>query len=224
MAPPTVVGTPQAARYTNPSVVVPSGADYLIGGGGYAPGDVDPGPAATRDGQGLTFLGQSPAGATYSAQAMFGLVSPNINTTTLTVTGTGVAGRQAMSLTGIDTGTPVGTRAIANGDSTSPAVTCDTGADALAVALIRFTGGGSITISGGTGETVQVQYFEDSQGHAIITKARTGATTSFAPTLSASTTWEIIAAGFNGTSAAGGGRLVGGALLGSVLVGGSLAR
>jgi hypothetical protein len=200
MPAPTIVGTPVANRYGDLTATTPSGTDFLIGGAGYAPGGVDPSPTATWNGEAMTLIGQDPTGSgSFSVQALFGLVAPDIGTLAYAIGGTGPANRAVMAMQGVDSISPYGTPAGNTGTSDSPSVTCDTGTDAIAVAAVRFSGGGT-TITAGTDETVRVQYTEDGGGIAILTKARTGATTTFAPTLSGSVGWNIIAVGVNGAA------------------------
>ncbi len=203
MPAPSVVGTPVANRYGNLTATVPSGADFLIGGAGYAPGGVDPAPGATWDGTALTLIGQEPAGSSFSTIAALGLVNPAAGTLTYAISGTGAANRAVLALDDVDTATPTDAISGASGTGTAPAVTCSTDDNALAVAILRFTGFGN-TVTPGAGETIRVQLSEDGGGIAILTKAG-AASVSFAPTLSASAGWNIIAFGVNGTGGGGGG-------------------
>ncbi len=201
MPAPTIVGTPVANRYGDLSVTVPGGANHLIAGAGFANGGVAQTETAAYNGDAMTAIAEANAGPDFSNQVLFGLVNPDIGTASLVTGPGGQANRAAMSLSGVAASSVYGTPASNTGTSTSPTVTITVGADALAVATIRFTGGGT-TITAGTSETVRVQYTEDGGGIAILTKTGTGSV-SFAPTLSASTGWQIVAVGVNGTPSAG---------------------
>ncbi len=207
MPAPTIVGTPAGNRYGDLSVTVPGGANHLIAGGGFAHGGTPVSETAAYNGDPMTVIGDANAGPDFSTQVLFALASPDIGTANLVLGPSGGANRAAMALSGVAASSPYGTPVANTGTSTSPAVTITVGADGLAVATLRFGGFGT-TITAGASETVQIQYTEDGGGIAILTKTGTGSV-SFAPTLSASTGWEIVAVGVNGTAAASAPRRLG---------------
>lgn len=202
MPAPTVVGTSLALRYTDPSLTVPAGANYVFGGGSYVTGGADPGAAATLGEDAMTIT-QQPASYTGLdlVSILFGLVTPDIEAgQAFAPTGTGRVNRAVCSFQDVDTGAPVGDSDTAQGASASPAITITSDAANTAVAVVSFGVSAGVTISAGTGETVVVQYEEDGRASAILAKAGAGSV-SFAPTLSASTDWSISALSLQGTAA-----------------------
>ncbi len=198
MPAPTVVGTPVANRYGDLSVTVPVGANHLMAGGAFGHGGVPTVETATYNGDAMTALAQADNGEDFATQVLFGLASPDIGTANFVLGPSGAVARAAMALSGVAASTPHGTAVGAFGTGTAPAVAITVGADGLAVATIRFNGSGN-TITAGAGETVHVQYSEDNVCIAMLTKTGTGAV-SFAPTLTSSADWQIVAVGVNGTS------------------------
>jgi hypothetical protein len=196
--PPVVTGVPVANRYGDLSVTVPAGADYLLCGIGFGHGGVPTVGTATFNGDTAAFIAEA-NDTNFQIGSAFGRVAPDIVTGLLVGGPSGVTARAAMAFAGVDPTTPVAANTPVIGLSTAPAATVSVPTDGLAVALVVFRGTGT-TVTAGTDETVRVQYTEDSWGIAWVTKAGTGSV-SFAPVLSQSTNWNIVALALNGAAA-----------------------
>lgn len=192
--PPVVVGTPVANRYGDLSVTVPSGADFLLAGIGFGHGGFTVVGTATFNGDTVAFIAEA-NDANFQIGSAFGRVAPDIATGDLVGGPSGVSNRAAIAFSGVDQTTPVAANTPAIGLSTAPAATVSVPTDGLAVALLVFRGTAT-TVTAGTDETVRVQYLEDSWGIAWLTKTGSGSI-SFAPTLSESTNWNIVALALN---------------------------
>jgi hypothetical protein len=192
--PPVVVGTPTANRYGDLSITVPSGADYLLAGIGFGHGGVPTVGTATFNGDTCDFIAEA-NDSDFQTGSAFGRIAPDIATGNIVGGPSGVTARAGIAFSGVDQTTPVAANTTAIGLSTAPAATVSVPTDGLAVALLVFRGTGT-TVTAGTDETVRVQYTEDSWGIAWLTKTGTGSV-SFAPTLSQSTAWNIVALALN---------------------------
>jgi hypothetical protein len=203
MPTPTYVASAHLARGANPSWAAGVGAaDLIIAGIGVLSATVNnPTITATYAGNAMTqFAERAYDDGTAYHLAGFWQAAPSTGTQTLGATSSdsGVESDGiVISFDGAHQTTPIRASQTGTGTSTAPGVTVS-GADADDLGVFVAYWFDVATITAGAGETVQTQFTEDAWGVAILTKPRSGATTSFAPTLSASTTWAIVAVGVNG--------------------------